>query len=227
MKRIAITLAAATLVAGCSSPMTTREKGALAGGAIGAGTGAIIGSQVGHAGAGALIGAGVGVVSGAIIGDAIQDAEQRQAYPAQAPAAVMPPPPPPPPVVVAPPPPQVVVVAPPPPVVVAPPRQVVVVPPPGVVVAAPPPIVLQSQPRMIWVPQWNMHVLEHHDVVYHSGAFYHFYGGYWWVGRSYAGPWAMVTSPPGAIARLPRGRLHAHIPQDIHCPPGQAQKGRC
>ncbi len=42
--RVVVALGAALLVAGCSSPLTTREKGALAGGAIGAGTGAIVGS---------------------------------------------------------------------------------------------------------------------------------------------------------------------------------------
>jgi len=87
---------------GCSGPLTTREKGALAGGAIGAGAGAAIGSTSGHTGTGALVGAGVGAISGALIGDAIQGAEQHR-------AAQSPPPPPP-----------HVVVAPPPPVVAAP-----------------------------------------------------------------------------------------------------------
>ena len=41
------------VAAGCSSPLTTREKGGLIGGAAGAGTGAIIGSTVGHAAVGA------------------------------------------------------------------------------------------------------------------------------------------------------------------------------
>ena len=81
--------------ANCSTPLSTREKGALVGGAVGAGAGAAIGSASGNAGTGALIGAGVGVVSGALIGDAMQVNEQQQA----------PPPPPPPPVVIAPPPP--------------------------------------------------------------------------------------------------------------------------
>lgn len=99
---------AALLVAasGCSAPLTTREKGALAGGAIGAGAGAAIGSTSGHTGTGALIGAGVGVVSGVLIGDAIQGAEQNR-------VAQSPPPP-------TAPPPTHVVVAPPPPVVAAP-----------------------------------------------------------------------------------------------------------
>ena len=109
--RIMLVLGLAVAVASCSTPMTTREKGAVAGGAIGAGTGAIIGSQTGHAGTGALIGAGIGAVSGALIGDAVQGAEQKQA----APAAVTPAPAP-------------VVVMPPPPVVVAAPPQLVVVP---------------------------------------------------------------------------------------------------
>ncbi|MGH7392846.1 MAG: glycine zipper domain-containing protein [Candidatus Rokuibacteriota bacterium] len=214
MKRIAVTLVAATLVAGCSTPLTTREKGALAGGAIGAGTGAIVGSQVGRPGAGALIGAGVGVLSGALIGDAIQGAEQQ---PAASPAVVAPPPPPP--VVVAPPPPQQVVV-------VTPPPRVVVAPQP-VIVVAPPPVAMKRKPRMIWVPEWNAYVLESHDIVYHHGAYYYFHGGHWWAGRSHSGPWVIARSVPAGIARLPRGHLHSHIPKSHHCPPGQARKGRC
>lgn len=208
MKRIAVILVSVSLVAGCSAPLTTREKGALAGGAIGAGTGAIIGNQVGHTGAGALIGAGVGAVSGVIIGDAIQGAEQRQVQTGPPPAAVAPPP-------------QAVVVAPPPqPVVVAPPPQ-------QVVVAAPPPIVVHGTPQMIWVPEWNAYVVEGHDVVYHQNAYYYFHNGYWWIGRSHRGPWVVASTPPRAIARLPRGHLHSHIPSRRACPPGLARQGRC
>jgi hypothetical protein len=89
--RTALSLALAVTALGCSAPLTTREKGALAGGAIGAGTGAVIGSQVGHTGGGALIGAGIGAVSGAIIGDAIQGAEERRAVQAPPPAPSSPP----------------------------------------------------------------------------------------------------------------------------------------
>lgn len=92
----------AVAITGCASPLTTREKGALAGGAIGAGTGALIGSQTGHAGTGALIGGGIGALSGALIGDAIQGAEDRaqaalppavQSAPTPSSAAVVVPPP--------------------------------------------------------------------------------------------------------------------------------------
>jgi hypothetical protein len=89
-------LALVLVVVGCSTPLSTREKGALVGGAVGAGAGAAIGSASGNAGTGALI------------GDAMQANEQQ-------PVAA----PPPPPVSVAPPPPPPVVVAPPPPATVS------------------------------------------------------------------------------------------------------------
>jgi len=64
--------AMAATLAGCAT-MTPTQGGAVTGGAIGAGTGALIGSTTGHAGEGALIGAGVGALSGALIGDGIDE----------------------------------------------------------------------------------------------------------------------------------------------------------
>lgn len=64
------------LLAGCET--TPAEDGAVLGAALGAGTGAIIGNQSGHAGEGALIGAGIGALTGAIIGDAVGDSRQPQ-----------------------------------------------------------------------------------------------------------------------------------------------------
>ena len=53
---ILVAVAAALLVAGCSGePLSTREKGTLIGGGVGAATGAIIGAAVGSPGAGAAI----------------------------------------------------------------------------------------------------------------------------------------------------------------------------
>jgi hypothetical protein len=68
----------ALLACGCSS-LSHTENGALAGGAIGAGTGAIIGHATGHTGPGALIGAGVGALSGGLIGHAMDKSEEKQA----------------------------------------------------------------------------------------------------------------------------------------------------
>jgi hypothetical protein len=70
------TLLPVLLMSGCDS-LSHTENGALAGGAIGAGTGALIGNMTGHAGGGALIGAGVGALSGGLIGHAADKSEQR------------------------------------------------------------------------------------------------------------------------------------------------------
>lgn len=63
----------------CSEPLSKRETGALGGGALGAGAGAIIGSQQGHAGTGAAIGGALGALSGAVLGDQAQKQDQAQA----------------------------------------------------------------------------------------------------------------------------------------------------
>ena len=84
MKPLTLALTVAGIVAvvfllpGCE---TRAQEGALIGGGIGAGTGAIIGNQTGHAGGGAAIGGAIGALSGAIIGDQADQANRRQAAP--------------------------------------------------------------------------------------------------------------------------------------------------
>lgn len=73
-----------TLLAGCAQPLSTREKGVLTGGGLGAATGAIIGAGVGNPGAGAAIGGALGGLGGGLVGDQLQKrdltlAEQRRA----------------------------------------------------------------------------------------------------------------------------------------------------
>jgi uncharacterized protein YcfJ len=81
-KQALLSLVAATLVAsGCNT--TPTQDGAVLGGALGAGAGAIIGNQSGHAGEGALIGAAAGALTGAIVGDQVDERRQRR-YPRQA-----------------------------------------------------------------------------------------------------------------------------------------------
>ncbi len=192
-------------VASCSTPLSTREKGALAGGAIGAGAGAAIGSASGNAGTGALIGAGVGVLSGALIGDAIQANEQRQAAPPP------PPPPPPPPVRVGPPPPPVVVAPPPPPVVVAPP------PPASVSVDIrighrPPPLVVVPGSRVYYAPEVN------YNYFAYGGRFYVYQNDIWLVGSAYNGPWMMI-----GLERVPQPILAVPV-KYYKAPPGHWKK---
>jgi len=64
----------------CSQPLSTREKGALTGGGLGAASGAIIGSTIGSPGAGAAIGGAMGALGGGLVGDQLQGVENRAAY---------------------------------------------------------------------------------------------------------------------------------------------------
>lgn len=85
---LALTLGALALVlAGCETPSGTPDRtatGALAGGGIGAASGAIIGGVSGHPAEGALIGGAVGVVTGGLIGHSM-DEQERARLQAQAP----------------------------------------------------------------------------------------------------------------------------------------------
>ncbi|MFQ5898678.1 MAG: YMGG-like glycine zipper-containing protein [Candidatus Methylomirabilia bacterium] len=98
MREVIGTVMAVLILIGCASgPMTTREKTALGGAALGAGTGAIIGAASGgKAGTGALIGGAIGALGGALLGDQTQKVERERGVSA---------PPPPPPVAEASPPP--------------------------------------------------------------------------------------------------------------------------
>ncbi len=73
----AITVAALIGVGCAGGPLTTREKGAGIGAVGGAVAGVIVGSAVGHPAAGALIGGGLGLGAGALIGDQMQGQENR------------------------------------------------------------------------------------------------------------------------------------------------------
>jgi len=71
----------AILLSGCAAPLTTREKGVLTGGALGAGAGAIIGSQIdgrNSTAKGALIGGALGALGGGLVGDQMYGQDQRQ-----------------------------------------------------------------------------------------------------------------------------------------------------
>lgn len=103
-----------------------------------------------------------------------------------------------------------------------------VAPPAQVAVASPPPIVGPSAPRLVWVHEWGMYIMEGHDVVYYNGGYYYYYGGHWWISQAHTGPWAIVATPPPVIAQLPPGQLHRHLPAGSRgCPPGLAKQGRC
>lgn len=65
------------ILTGCET--TPTQQGAILGGALGAGAGAIIGNQShGRTGEGALIGAAGGALAGALIGDQVDESRKRQ-----------------------------------------------------------------------------------------------------------------------------------------------------
>src|SRR5438445_9978774 len=74
-----VVLALTFLLAGCSQPLSTREKSTLVGGGLGAATGAIIGAAVGAPGAGAAIGGALGAGTGALVGDQMQKRDVQEA----------------------------------------------------------------------------------------------------------------------------------------------------
>jgi hypothetical protein len=75
MAAAAIALIGAFALTGCSGQLSTREKGTIGGGVLGAGTGAIIGAAVGAPGAGAAIGGALGAGTGYVVGNALQNQE--------------------------------------------------------------------------------------------------------------------------------------------------------
>jgi len=61
------------ITSGCTA--THADRGALLGGLLGAGTGAIVGNAVGSTAAGAVLGAGVGTIAGAAVGSSLDEIE--------------------------------------------------------------------------------------------------------------------------------------------------------
>ena len=77
---VVLCVAFATMVGCVGTPLTTREKGTLLGGTLGAGGGALIGSAVGAPGAGAAIGGVAGAGTGYLLGNQIQNQQLRRYY---------------------------------------------------------------------------------------------------------------------------------------------------
>jgi hypothetical protein len=73
---VSISLVAMTALAGCNSPYHT-DRGAMTGGLVGLGTGAIAGHALGNTAAGAAIGAGAGALGGALIGSKMDETEAK------------------------------------------------------------------------------------------------------------------------------------------------------
>jgi len=76
---VASVMAGTILLSGCSGgSLSTREKGAGIGALGGAAAGGIVGAAVRHPAAGALIGGALGLGAGALIGDQLMSQDKKQ-----------------------------------------------------------------------------------------------------------------------------------------------------
>ncbi len=193
--------------------------GAVAGTAIGAGLGAAVGAASGHAGAGAAIGAASGLLFGTAAGSESGRANGREAqrrydnayvqcmysYGNQVPgyrrrvvaappqAAVASPPPPPSDIMAQgdapPPPPDIMAQS-----DIQPPPPSDVLPEPGQY-GPPPEVYVDEAPQFIYSPALNLYVAVGvpYDLVYTGSGYFYFYGGRWYRGSYYNGPWVFAT----------------------------------
>jgi hypothetical protein len=177
--------------------------GAVAGTALGAGLGAAVGSASGHAGAGAAIGAASGLLVGTAAGSDAgrvygREAQRRYdnayvqcmySYGNQVPGYR-------PRVAAAPPQPEVA--APPPPAIdpadVPPPPPPEVYPEPGHY-PPPPEVYVDEAPQFIYSPALNLYVAVGvpYDLLYTGSGYFYFYGGRWYRGPYYNGPWVIAA----------------------------------
>jgi uncharacterized protein YcfJ len=83
--RVFVLAGMSALAAGCESMGAAAQsetvQGAALGTAVGAGTGAIVGHQTGHAGEGAAVGAGLGALGGGLIGHGLEGQERGASAP--------------------------------------------------------------------------------------------------------------------------------------------------
>ena len=79
MVALGLVLSLGIVMTGCAGgELTTREKGAGIGALGGAAAGGLIGAAVGRPGVGAAVGGALGLGSGALIGDQLQGQQQKQ-----------------------------------------------------------------------------------------------------------------------------------------------------
>jgi len=180
--------------------------GAVAGTAIGAGLGAALGAASHHAGAGAAIGAASGLLFGTVLGSNSAQVYGREAqhrydnaytecmytYGNLVPEY------------------RQVVSVPRQPVVAEPPPSV---PPEAGQYPVPPDISLEASPEFFYAPALRMYVASGvpYDLLYDGSGYFYFYGGRWYRGPYYYGPWTLAAS-----IEFPRVLLRYRIDEIRH-----------
>ncbi len=74
-------------------------------------------------------------------------------------------------------------------------------PPP---VYAAPPVYAPAPPSMIWMPALGVYVAlgVEQPIFYLGGVYYYLYGGNWYSGPHYGGPWRRMARPPEHLRRF-------------------------
>ena len=185
-----------------TSPQQAYESnvatGAVAGTAIGAGVGTAVGAASGHAGAGAAIGAAEGLLVGTAAGSNAGQASGREAQRRYDNAYVQ--------------------------CMYSYGNQVpgyrtsvAAAPPEPGDVAPPPAVYLDEAPQFVYSPELNVYVAVGipYDLVYTGSGYFYFYGGHWFRGPYYNGPWVFAGRrylPPAlAMYRIDRIRYYRDV----------------
>jgi hypothetical protein len=102
--------------------------------------------------------------------------------------------------------------------------------PPPVVVARPVLVPVQASPVM-YAPSYGS------DLFFYDGRYYTVRDDHWFYAARVNSPWVSIAigkvpqqilAVPVTYYRIPPGHLkHARGGVGVHCPPGQAKKGRC
>jgi len=101
--------------------------------------------------------------------------------------------------------------------------------PPPVIVAQPVLVPVQASP-VYYAPSYGS------DVFFYGGRYYTVRDDRWFYASKVNAPWVSINigkvpqqilAVPVAYYRVPPGHLKGGRGRGVHCPPGQAKKGRC
>jgi len=100
-----------------------------------------------------------------------------------------------------------------------------------------PPPAASVAPEMVWLPSIGMYVAlgYNYPLFYSGGVYYYSYGGYWYSGPRYRGPWRRLPAPPPPLVRFQprywsgyqakaRGYYHGNPNWQHFRPPGPAPR---
>ena len=92
--------------------------------------------------------------------------------------------------------------------------------PPPVFVASPPPLVVVPGSPVYYAPGYEF------SLFFYQGRYYTQFNEAWFWAPRVGAAWLAVSDVPKPLLKVPVEYHRAHG-KAVHCPPGQAKKGRC